>query len=129
MAITKDQKPASFKTPLAQKKTVEKEPHRMLFMFVLDGGVTEAYVSEDPVFAGVVGYQSDTTFVTEKMYDHMKKEIVKSCPENADAMECINYSPVACEEMNGFVHSFVECMDECYTGETADAYVVVQVLF
>ena len=130
MAITKDHKPASFKTPLAQKKTADsKEPHRMLFVFVLDGGVTEAYVSEDPVFADVVGYQRDTTFVTEKMYDHMKEDIVKSCPDNAEAMECSKYSAVDCEEMSGFVYSFAECMEECYTGETADAYVVVKQLF
>ena len=44
-------------------------------------------------------------------------------------MECDKYSPVACEEMSAFVYSFAECMEECYTGETADAYVVVKLVF
>ena len=119
-----DTKAAAVKT---EHKTKPK-PHKMMFIFSDTDCQTTAFISEDPIFAGVKGYQADTTFVTKEMFEHMKQEIVKNNPMD-EATRVANYHAEDCEDMCNFIYGFAECMKRCRGGEMADAMVLVRLIF
>lgn len=96
----------------------------MLFLFCLADCETGAYISHDPMFKDVSGYQSGVDFLTAGMIKKMTKQIKKAEPEFKGLGT--NYDSLQLRE---FVYSYAECMEECEQGESSKGTVVVHVLF
>lgn len=103
--------------------------HTTMFVFALADGETTSYISEDPIFSGVNGYQTDTTFITNEMFEHMKKSILDVDPGGEESMKYQKYSKEDCEEMSMFCYDFSVCMKKCIGGERCDAVVGIQCIF
>lgn len=131
-------KPACVKTPTIKKGPVTSDAAvttedtstgessgGMMFIFSLPDAETKAYISHDPVFKGVSGYQKSCAFISEDMIEKMTKD-TKDIDPNAMVLSK-GYSD---EDMSHFMYGYAdECMEECEGGEVADGTVVVSVYF
>lgn len=95
-----------------------------MFIFVDTDCERQAFVSDDPIFEGINGYQFDTTFVTEGIFKHMKEAMLDKDPSLAP-LKRVKYCSEECEEMSAFMYEFTACMKECNGGEKAEAVAVV----
>ncbi len=128
-------KPACIKTPtltkgksagdaIAAKKEVC-AAEGMLFIFSLPDAETKAYISYDPMFQGISGYQSDfTRIITKDMIEKMTEEGKKIDPDFYEIGG--DYSD---EDLSNFLYGYGECMEECDGGEIAKGTVLVHIYF
>lgn len=90
----------------------------MVFVFHLDGGRQEAFVSTDPMFAHLEGYQENFDWFTEELFNKMKRKGVEKSGEEDDTA----YKADDCEEMISFLYNFTACMEDCEHGQYASAF-------
>jgi len=113
------------KTPLVTKGARESKQEKsgMLFTFIEEDMGISSYISRDPIFDGVVGYQKSHKFLTAPMVEHMKAEIVKADNEEeygVSEISKINH-PLSEDQVVELLNMFAECMEECKGGEKIHA--------
>lgn len=133
MTLAGQQKPASLKTPLVRKKTADRTSSvtatGILFIFNDVDNQVSAYVSKDPVFDCVEGFQYSTSFLTPEMIEFMRGELVKRRPEDAQCFSS-TAGKMDAEALGNLLYAFADgFMVECQGGEVAAATVLVNLLF
>ena len=117
------------KTPLV-KKTVQPKKSTtekgMMITFVHEDLEIKTFVTKDPVFDSVVGFQKNFSFLTEEMVNKMKEEVGKV----HDDVDVSLYSfPLDSEMALDLVYNYTSCMKECRGGETCSSTVVAYFCF
>ena len=83
----------------------------------------DTYVTKHPVFDSVKGFQTDFSFLTEEIVDHMKKAVRKSL----DDVDVSLYSfPLDEERALDLVYNYTSCMTKCKGGEITGASMVAR---
>ena len=114
----------------SKNEAIGTKKHTMMFIFAMHDAESKAYISDDPIFGDVKGYQPGfSSFVTEKIYKYMKEKIVENDPESKDSMDHYKYDVSDYEVMANVLYGFTECMEEAATGSTCDAVLMVQYMF
>ena len=119
---------SAIKTPLVKKgagstsaRDKKKSGGGMMFTFVHDDLEIKTFITEDPVFDGVVGFQSGFKFLTESMVEHIKSEIAKM---DDDVSTSIYTYPLDHHQAVELMYNYTPLMKECKGGETAGASMV-----
>lgn len=112
------------KTPLV-KKTVQPKKSTtgkgMMVTFVHEDLEIKTFVTKDPVFDSVVGFQKNFSFLTEEMVNKMKEEVGKV----HDDVDVSLYSfPLDDDMALDLVYNYTSCMKECRGGETCSSTAV-----
>ena len=127
MGLTENAKgSASAKTPLVTKKgdTVKeaKKSHGkgMMFTLIDEFMEVETYVSYDPVFDDVVGFQASLkSFLTPEIVDRMKSVVAKKYSDIDVSDFCF---PLSTEGAVELVLQYASCTKKCKGGEPSGAY-------
>lgn len=98
----------------------------MMITFVHEDLETKTYVTKDPVFDGVVGFQRDFRFLTGAMVDRMKSEVGRADPD----VDLTLYSfPINEDLALDLAYNYSSCMKKCRGGETCSSTVVAHADF
>lgn len=116
---------AKTRTVTKRTKRTSEEPveEGMLFIFTFPGMDGEAYISSDPMFDNICGYQRDFTKIfTEEMIEKMASVIKEEYAEDMHVTE--RCTP---EELASFLYQYGLTLAECDDGQVAKGTVLVHV--
>lgn len=108
---------AKTKTPLVTK-AVARTGKGMIFTFTEEDLQIRTFISRDPVFDGVVGFQGSVDFLTESMVERLKSEVSRVW-DDVDTSDLSH--PLSHEEAVELLSNFRKCMKKCKGGETCGA--------
>lgn len=98
----------------------------MMFIFGETDNVTSAFVSKDPAFSEVVGYQTSNSFISNNMIEHMIFELEKKYP--GDDVDMYNYD--SDEGLSNLMYSYCySCLEECVGGEIPKGIFFQRILY
>lgn len=95
----------------------------MLFTMIDDDSEINTYISTDPIFDTVIGYQASPTFLTREMVEHIKSRILEAYEaDGEDGSRISGFThPLSEQETRELLHEFSACMKECTGGEEIHA--------
>lgn len=93
----------------------------MMFTFVHEDLDIKTYVTKDPVFDSVEGFQKNFGFLTEEMVDHMKEGVSKV---HNDVDVSVYSFPLNEDLSFDLMYNYTSCMKECRGGEISGASMV-----
>lgn len=84
----------------------------IVFTFIRDMQIS-CYVSKDPIFDRVIGYQPNLSFITEEMINHIKMETVKAS-DDSDGTDLSMYQyPMSEKDIVSLLYEYRVCMEPC----------------
>lgn len=89
-----------------------------MFTFVDENWEFSSFISKDPIFNGLVGFQKTLDFLTPERVQHITSELcrVHDCVEQGNLG-----NPLGEFEAHSMLHAFSVCMTKCEGGETSGA--------